>query len=227
MTTAPLVTAAHLRAVSPACSPTMAAALAAAFSAHMPRCGITTPRRIRHFIAQLAHECAGFRALTENLNYSAERLCIVWPSRFPTLASAAPYARNPRPLANKVYGGRMGNVGPDDGWKHRGRSPIMGTGRDFYSKAQDWTGLPLLEQPDLAAEPAIGAQLACDWWRVHGLNALADADAGERVYSTARESALRNEIDDVLQIRRRINGGTNGLEDTKAWLTRTCVVWPG
>ncbi|MCY1745057.1 hypothetical protein [Ensifer sp. SL37] len=52
--------------------------------------------------------------VTENLYYSAERLTQVWPSRFPTIASAKPFARNPRKLANKVYGGRMGNTAPDD-----------------------------------------------------------------------------------------------------------------
>ncbi|KSV77532.1 hypothetical protein [Sinorhizobium sp. Sb3] len=67
-------------------------------------------------------------------HYSAERLTQVWPSRFPAIASARPFARDPRKLANRVYGGRMGNAAPDDGWRYRGRGLPQITGKENYAK---------------------------------------------------------------------------------------------
>ncbi|RAS16105.1 hypothetical protein [Ensifer adhaerens] len=86
-------------------------------------------------LAEAHHETGGqMQPISENLNYSAKRLTEVWPSRFPTLAAAAPYAKNPQRLANKVYGGRLGNVDPGDGWLYRGRGLAQITGRENYAR---------------------------------------------------------------------------------------------
>ena len=84
--------------------------------------------RIRQaaFLAQIGHESGQMRNLVENLNYSAEALIKTWPTRF-TAENAGAYARNPEKIANKVYGGRMGN-GPEasgDGWRYRGRGLLQ------------------------------------------------------------------------------------------------------
>ncbi|MBD9650148.1 chitinase [Ensifer sp. ENS09] len=84
--------------------------------------------------------------VTEHLNYSAERLTEVWPTRFPTVASAKPFARNPRKLANKVYGARLGNTAPDDGWLYGGRGLPQITGKENYEK------FGLAKTPEKAAE---------------------------------------------------------------------------
>ncbi|GLS46569.1 hypothetical protein GGR33_005121 [Methylobacterium brachythecii] len=74
--------------------------------------------------------------VSENLNYStAARIRQVWPSRFPTEASAQSYVRNPQSLANKVYGGRLGNKLPNDGWDFRGMGDFQATGRDNARRA--------------------------------------------------------------------------------------------
>ena len=93
----------------------------------LQRYEINTPLRMAAFIGQCAHESGNFKTLQENLNYSAESLCRVWPSRFPTLESAQPYHRNPDKIANKVYGGRMGNgtEETEEGSLYKGRGLIQ------------------------------------------------------------------------------------------------------
>lgn len=97
----------------------------------------------------------------ESLFYSsAARIRTVWPSRFPTEAAAAPFVRNPRALANKVYNGRLGNrMGSDDGWIFRGRGLAHPTGRDNYARAGAKLDLPLLEKPELALDLTIAARI--------------------------------------------------------------------
>ncbi len=73
---------------------------------------IDTPLRLAHFLAQCGHESGGFRLTKENLNYSAKGLTGTFKKYFPTEAAAKPYERQPVKIANKVYGGRMGN-GPE------------------------------------------------------------------------------------------------------------------
>jgi len=112
-------------------------------------------------LATAHHETGGtFGPVTENLNYtSAARIKQVWPKRFPTLASAEPYVKNPRALANKVYGDRadLGNrPGTDDGWNYRGRGLAQITGRANYEK---WG---LTAKPDDALKLPIAARILLD-----------------------------------------------------------------
>lgn len=147
-----------------------------ALNAAVVRFKIDSPVRMAAFIAQVGHESGQLRRLVENLNYSAEALVRTWPSRF-TAQTAAAYARQPEKIANRVYGGRMGN-GPEasgDGWWFRGRGLIQLTGRSNYRAAAGGLGLPLEAQPELLEQPEQAAQSAAWWWSTHGLNELADA----------------------------------------------------
>lgn len=195
-----------------------------ALEPHMQRCEINTPRRIRHFMAHHFVESGGFSVLEENLNYSAQRLTQVWPKRFPTIASATPYARNARALANKVYGGRMGNTGPNDGYLYRGGGMNQLTGKDNYIAATKWTGIDLVANPHLARTIPVAAQIACDFWRANGLNAIVDADAGEGPIKTVAD-VLKWEEDDLQQGTRRINGGLIGLEHRRDALKSASRIW--
>lgn len=110
------------------------------------------------------HETGGVMAPNiENLNYStAARIKEVWPSRFPTIASAEPFVRNAKALANHVYNGRMGNrPGTNDGWDHRGRGQGHITGRDMYAKLDAELGLggAMIADPDLAIRPDVSARI--------------------------------------------------------------------
>lgn len=107
-----------------------------------PMYGIDSADVFHEFIANVLEECSEFRVFEENMNYKTpERIMAVWPGRFRTRESALPYVRNPQKLANFVYGNRMGNVLPNDGWDMRGSGPIQLTGRSmmtlftvFYNK---------------------------------------------------------------------------------------------
>ena len=147
---------------------------------------------LRDFLAQIIHESQGLTRLSENLSYSAKRMTEVWPSRFPTIDSAQPYARNPEALANKVYGGRLGNNHPGDGWKFRGRSPIMVTGRDNYARVGCLVGQDLTVMPELLEQPHYALEACIAWWE----DRIPDSMLG-----------------DAERITRRVNGGLIGLAE--------------
>lgn len=165
------------------------------------RYGISSPLLIAHVMAQISHECGAGHDVVENLNYTAFRMMQVWPSRFPTLASASPYAGNPRALANNVYGSRMGNTGPDDGWKFRGRGASQTTGREGYAKLSAKTGLDLINHPELLNDPKFFLECGVADFILCGCLPYARAD-------------------DVLGVTKKLNGGTVGLNERKIWLSK-------
>jgi putative chitinase len=165
----------------------------------LPKYGITKPKRIALFLANIATETGGFRALEENLNYSAKRLTQVWKKRFPTIASARPYAHNPEKLANKVYGGRGGNKGHRGwGWKYRGRGFMQTTFSRNYMNVQKVTGLAVMDKPELLTDVYNGLEAACIYWNQTGCNFLADEGK-------------------IKVIRKRINGGYHGLKEVSLY----------
>ena len=157
---------------------------------------INTPERQAAFIGQCAHESANFKTLEENLNYSAEALMKTWPSRFPTMEVAKQYARNPEKIANKVYGGRMGNGTEEtgDGWLYHGRGLIQLTGKDNYTLAGDALNMDFIHSPDYVLVPKYAALTAGWYWNKRQLNKEADAK-------------------DYTGMTKKINGGTIGLDD--------------
>lgn len=191
---AELLTVARLRRFEPFARADILAGIAGSASA-IQAAGITTPLRLTHFLAQVSVESGGFAKLEEGLSYSAARLVEVWPNRFPTVAAATPYARNPKTLAIKVYGGRLGNraAPATDGWDFRGSGGLQTTGRANFAELGADTNPDLLRTPEGFLAPAL------HYWASRGCNALADRD-------------------DVVGISVKINGGTNGLADRKARL---------
>lgn len=172
------------------------------------RYDIDTPRRVAHWLAQLAHESARFGRVVENLNYSATALANTWPARYADMAgqpnaTAVRIARRPEDIANLTYADRLGNgpAGSGDGWRYRGRGLIQVTGRDNYARCGQALGIDLIRTPELLEAPLYAALSAGWYWHVAALNALADAD-------------------DLPRITRRINGGLNGLNDRAALRAR-------
>jgi putative chitinase len=160
---------------------------------------INTPLRLAHFLAQCGHESGGFRLTKENLNYSAKGLNGTFKKYFPTLESAQPYERKPEKIANKVYGGRMGN-GPEssgDGAKFCGRGYIQLTGKDNYTAFGKSINEDMSANPDKVASSY--ALLSAAWFfNKNGLHKMADGGASDAV---------------VTSITKRVNGGTIGLPD--------------
>ena len=157
---------------------------------------INTPLRVAHFLAQAMHESGDFSINTENLNYSAQGLLRVFPKYFPQPHLAEQYARKPELIANRVYGGRMGN-GPEntgDGWKYRGRGIFQLTGKDNYRRYGEQIGVDLENDPELAHDACISLQIACQYWQDRNINLAADNN-------------------DIVAVTKKINGGTIGLDD--------------
>ena len=169
-----------------------------AFCEYFPAFDIVTPARVAGFVAQCQHESGDFTVLQENLNYGAKGLRGLFGKYFPNDDLARQYERKPEMIANKIYGGRMGN-GPEasgDGWKYRGRGIIQITGKSNYAQCskdlfQDDT---LVRDPDLLREPEWAVLSGCWFWHKNQLNQWCDQG-------------------DMNTLTKKINGGFIGLED--------------
>lgn len=154
------------------------------------------PKRMAAFLAQVAHESGSFNFTKEGLNYSAQALRRTWPKRFPTLAVAQQYARNPEKIANKVYANRMGNGSESsgDGYKFCGRGLIQLTGKTNYTRFADAIGKSLNDTVKYLETPEGAVASAAWYWDTNKLNVYADKG-------------------DFVGLTRRINGGTIGIND--------------
>jgi len=158
-----------------------------------------TPVRAAHFFAQTAHETGGFKAFAENLNYSADGLKGIFGKYFPgTLAES--YARNPEKIANRVYGGRMGNGAETtgEGFKFRGRGALQLTGKENYKAFSDYLKKPeIMTNPDLVAT-TYSFESAMFFFDKNKLWSICDQGVNDA---------------SILALTKRINGGTHGLAD--------------
>ncbi len=164
---------------------------------------INTPLRVSHFLAQLLHESGNLVYVKENLNYSTTGLVTTFHKYFLNEAAATPYARQQDKIANHVYANRMGNgdEASGDGAKFKGRGYIQLTGRDNYAALSKDTGVDFINHPEWLEQNKYAALSAGWFWNRAKLNELADKD-------------------DVLTITKKINGGTNGLDDRKSRLAK-------
>jgi len=159
---------------------------------------ITNNLRLAHFLAQCGHESGGFKAVSENLNYSADGLKKIFPKYFPGNIAES-YSRNPEKIASKVYGGRMGNGDETtkEGFKFRGRGYIQLTGKANYTNFAKFIGEDTVANPDLVATkyPLASAAFFFD---SNKLWSICDKGADDAT---------------VTSVTKRVNGGTIGLVD--------------
>ena len=146
-----LVKAAELKRLCPTARADVLDGLARAAGPILAKYEINTSLRLQHFMAQIAHESAGFRYLRE-----------VW---------------GPTPAQTRYEGRKdLGNTQPGDGFRFRGRGFLQVTGRANYRRIGAAMGLDLEAHPEKLEEPAVALESACIYWRDHRLNALADKD---------------------------------------------------
>jgi putative chitinase len=162
-----------------------------------------TPARAAHFFGQTAHETGGFKAFSENLNYGAKGLRGIFGKYFPTDAVAAQYERKPQAIANRVYANRMGNGAEQsgDGWRYRGRGALQLTGKDNYAAFAKYCNRPdVMTNPYLVATE-LAFESAMFFFERNKLWALCDQGVTDAA---------------ITSVRKKVNGGTIGLDDCKA-----------
>lgn len=169
-----------------------------ALSKVLPEYDITTPQRVAAFIAQCAHESGGFKAVSENLNYSAKGLLGTFGKYF-NATTAAQYERKPEMIASRVYANRMGNgdEASKEGFKFRGRGYIQLTGKSNYTAFTKFIGEDCVANPDLVATKYPLASAAF-FFNSNSLWSICDKGAS---------------TENVTAVTKRVNGGTIGLAD--------------
>jgi putative chitinase len=159
---------------------------------------ITNNLRLAHFLAQCGHESGNFKAVSENLNYSADGLKKIFGKYFPGNLNES-YARKPEKIASRVYASRMGNgdEASGEGFKFRGRGYIQLTGKNNYTNFSKFIGEDCVANPDLVATkyPLASAAFFFD---SNKLWAICDKGSDDAT---------------VTAVTKRVNGGTIGLSD--------------
>jgi putative chitinase len=204
------ITAQQLLALSPTMPLARASQYAAALTAALSGSTLNTPLRLRHFMAQLAWESAGFRALVENLNYRDPDVLdrtfksVQGVDHARRLIEAGPVA-----IGNLVYANKLGNgsVESGDGFRYRGRGFILTTGRANYSSVATYSKIDVVLNPDLLGMPEQAAVAARCFWEDRHVNAAADADS-------------------VREVTRVMNGpALHGLEGRAELLKKAATIW--
>ena len=159
---------------------------------------ITTNLRLAHFLSQCAHESGNFTITSENLYYSADGLKKVFGKYFPNNLSES-YAKQPEKIASRVYGNRMGNGDEltKDGWKYRGRGYVQMTGKSNYEHFSNFIGEDCVSNPDLVSTKYPLASAAY-FFDANGLWSVCDKGSDDK---------------SVELVTKRVNGGTNGLNE--------------
>lgn len=200
-----VITLEQLTQAFPTVTANTAKLLVTALNKYMSQYGIDKPLQVAAFLAQVGHESGGFTRTTENMNYSADRLRVVFKKYFTSkdkikdselLQKALAYSRNPQKIGSYVYANRMGNgdEASGEGYKHRGVGYIQITGKDNQTKMAQSLGMELDEAIEYAKTVEGAVHTACIFWAENKLNKFADTQG-------------------MVGLTKAINGGTIGLED--------------
>lgn len=162
--------------------------------------------RLMYFLAQCAHESAGFSDFDENLNYTSKGLIDTFGKYFylstpqENKKDVIDYANKPKEIANYVYANRMGNGDEQsgDGWAYRGMGVLQITGKEDHNRYAE----SIEEKPkNLLLNPFHAAHSAGWFWNDRKINKLCDNE-------------------DFHAVTLRINGGYHGTEERLEWLEK-------
>lgn len=142
-----MITKEMLRKLAPTAKEDIITHLAQHLDEQLAKYDIGSYLRVCHFLAQAAHESAGFRTLEE-------------------FASGAAYEGR----------ADLGNVRPGDGKRYKGRGIFQLTGRANYRVMGQKLGVDLENRPELASDPMISIKTACEYWNSRKLSIYADLD---------------------------------------------------
>jgi len=160
--------------------------------------GVDGPKRLSNLLGQCKLECGNWTAFTENLNYSGEKLWVMFHTHFSDINEAQSFAHQPERIANRIYASRNGN-GPEssgEGWYYRGRGCVQLTGKTNIQAFFTSIGLPADSDPNLIAT---NYQLISAAWyfKTHNLWALCDRGT---------------DLATITAVTQKVNGGQNGLQ---------------
>lgn len=170
--------------------------------------------RLCHFLAQCGHETDGFTIIRESLHYTkAARLREVWPARFrnKTDAELAPLLKNGKALGDVVYGGRMGNTQPGDGYEFRGGGFLQTTGRGAVAKYAATLGLE--PSPHLLDDIPTTLAFACVEWQQANCSACADENDLTKVSKAINTGSANSNVKPV------------GMSGRQEWFARAWAIW--
>lgn len=175
------------------------------------------------FLANIGHESGLFSIKAENMNYSADRMAVIWPGRYavdPKAKDKVPNALakslhyKPRELANLTYNGRMGNrPNSDDGYNFRGGGFAQITGRDAYTKFALYANKKF--QSNMSIEQVATLVQTDDGW------AMDSAAWFFCEFKNLEQLAVDNKFGELVK---RWNGGFIGIEERRKFYSRAEAV---
>lgn len=218
-----------LKKIYPSTSDTKLQKIADAINTYGRDFGIDNKDKLRHFLAQAGHESAKMTAFEENLNYRWKKLGIdYWKGYFnphtdgdkdSTKVDPNDYKRSATSLyvdkekfANYVYddanrsnGYKLGNTSTGDGYKYRGRGIIQLTGKANYESFNTFYQEKYDANKDLVSDPD---PLKTDM-KIAVISALWFFE------NNVLDKITVNGSTSVKAVTKKVNGGTNGLNDRK------------
>ena len=161
---------------------------------------VISKNQLCHLLSECDHESGGWKKFEESFNYRPQRLLDVFKKYVKDITDATSLCKaGPRAIAERVYGGRMGNRrGTSDAFDCRGSGPLMITGRNNFLLFDATVPDDIDNNRDLMRAKY---KLETAFW-------FFDVN---KIWVNARG----NDSISITRVRKQVNGGTIGLDEVK------------